>query len=160
MRPGLKQRVTFTLLAAALVFYFVLAGERGWILIRDGRPLTVLFGVAVLVMPILGAWFLWRTIRFGLRSQQLARQLEHEGGLPVDELRRSASGRVVRDSADAVFVRRKAEAEAAPDEWRAWFRLAIAYSDARDTPRARRAMQHAIRLHAQHDVSSTARAQH
>ncbi|GAI68365.1 unnamed protein product, partial [marine sediment metagenome] len=39
------------------------------------------------------------------------------------------------------------ETEVAPDDWRNWFRLAVAYFDARDTPRARKAMQRAIRLH-------------
>ena len=52
-----------------------------------------------------------------------------------------------RDSADEVFAKRKAETEDAPDDWRNWFRLAVAYHDARDTPRARKAMQRAIALH-------------
>ncbi|MFD8946984.1 hypothetical protein ACFV00_34175, partial [Streptomyces californicus] len=56
-------------------------------------------------------------------------------------------GRLARHAADAVFARRREEAEDAPDDWRAWFRLAVAYQDARDTPRARKAMQRAIALH-------------
>ena len=81
------------------------------------------------------------------RSGALARELEAEGALPVDELRRSEGGRIDRDSADAVFARRQAETEAAPEDWRSWFRLAVAYADAKDTPRARKAMQRAIKLH-------------
>ncbi len=46
-----------------------------------------------------------------------------------------------------MFARRKAEAEAAPGDWRVFFRLAVAYADAGDVPRARRTMQHAIKLH-------------
>ena len=65
----------------------------------------------------------------------------------MDELARTPSGRIDRDSADAVFAKRQAETEAAPDDWRNWFRLAVAYFDARDTPRARKAMQRAIALH-------------
>ncbi|OIV36402.1 hypothetical protein BIV57_16490 [Mangrovactinospora gilvigrisea] len=142
----MKQRITFAVLSLALVFYFVLAGDRGVVLIRDGRPVVVAFGVAVLILPVIGAWFLWRVVDFGFRSEALARELEAEGGLPVDELRRTPAGRIDRGSADEVFAKRKAEAEAAPEDWRNWFRLAIAYNDARDTPRARKAMQHAIRL--------------
>lgn len=146
-KGGAKGRTTFVVMAVALVFYFVLAGSRGVILIRDGRPVTVLFGAAVLVLPLIGCWFLWRAYRFVRRSQELADELEAEGGLPPDELERTPSGRIVRESADAVFARYKAEAEAAPQDWRSWFRLAVAYHDARDTPRARKAMQHAITLH-------------
>ncbi|NEE33487.1 tetratricopeptide repeat protein, partial [Streptomyces sp. SID7982] len=50
-------------------------------------------------------------------------------------------------AADAVFTKRREETEDAPDDWRTWFRLAVAYQDARDTPRARKAMQRAIALH-------------
>ncbi|WP_461012247.1 hypothetical protein [Streptomyces capparidis] len=133
-------------MSVALVFYFVLAGSRGVILVRDGRPVTVLFGLAVFVLPLIGCWFLWRAYQFVRRSQQLADELEAEGGLPPDELRRTPGGRIDRASADEVFARYKAECEASPGDWRCWFRLAVAYHDARDTPRARKAMQRAIAL--------------
>nr|WP_206324129.1 hypothetical protein [Streptomyces sp. HNM0574] len=134
-------------MAAVLVVYFFLVGSRGVLLIRQGTPVTVAFGVAVLALPVIGVWFLWRTTEFARNANRLARELEAEGGLPVDELKRTAAGRIDRDSADEVFARRQAETEAAPDDWRSWFRLAVAYHDARDTPRARKAMQRAITLH-------------
>lgn len=140
-------KLSYTASALALVFYFVLVGDRGVLLISDGRPVTVAFGIAVLVLPLIGAWFLWHTTQFARHAGRLGRELEAEGGLPVDELVRTPSGRIDRASADAVFARRRAETEAAPDDWRTWFRLAIAYFDARDTPRARKAMQRAIALH-------------
>lgn len=142
----MRAKVTYAVLSAVLVAYLFLAGTRGWFLLREGTPLTVAFGLAVLVLPALGIWFLWRTTLFARAADALARELDAEGGLPPDELKRTPSGRIDRESADAVFARRKAEAEAAPDDWRAWFRLAVAYRDARDTPRARRAMQRAITL--------------
>jgi hypothetical protein len=142
----MRAKVTYFVLAAVLVVYFVLVGSRGVWLIEDGRPVTVVFGVAVLVLPLIGMWFLIRTTQFARDADCLAKELEAEGGLPADELVRTPSGRVDRDSADAVFARRKAETEAAPDDWRTWFRLAVAYHDARDTPRARKAMQRAIAL--------------
>jgi hypothetical protein len=143
----MRARVTYFVLAAVLIVYVVLVGSRGVWLIEDGRPVTVVLGAAVLVLPLIGLWFLIRTTRFARDANRLARKLEAEGGLPVDELVRTPDGRVDRDSADAVFARRQAETEAAPDDWRSWFRLAVAYHDARDTPRARRAMQRAIALH-------------
>ncbi|MFC0598626.1 tetratricopeptide repeat protein [Streptomyces palmae] len=151
----MRAKITYFVLAAVLVVYFVLVGSRGVLLIRQGSVVTVAYGVAVLVMPFIGAWFLWQTTRFARDANRLARELEAEGGLPVDELVRTPGGRIDRDSADAVFARRRAEAEAAPDDWRSWFRLAVAYHDARDTPRARKAMQRAIALHDQRAVRSS-----
>ncbi|WP_329270162.1 hypothetical protein [Streptomyces sp. NBC_01451] len=144
----MRAKLSYALTAAVLVFYFVLVGSRGVMLIQTGTLLTVTFGVAVLVLPGIGVWFLWKNTQFVRAANRLAAELEAEGGLPVDELRRTPSGRVDRDSADEVFARRKAETESAPDDWRNWFRLAVAYHDARDTPRARKAMQRAIALHA------------
>jgi hypothetical protein len=140
-------KITYAVTSAALVGYAVLAGGRGLLLIRHGTLLTVLLGSAVLVLPVIGLWFLWRTTRFAWRAGRLAAQLAAEGGLPEDEVVRLPSGRADRASADTVFRRRKAETEDAPDDWRCWFRLAVAYRDARDTPRARRAIQRAIALH-------------
>lgn len=142
----MRAKITYFVLAAVLVVYFVLAGARGVWLIQDGRPVTVVLGAAVLVLPLVGVWFLVRTTQFARTADRLARELEAEGGLPEDELVRTPSGRVDRASADAVFAKRKAETEAAPEDWRTWFRLAVAYHDARDTPRARKAMQRAIAL--------------
>jgi cytochrome c-type biogenesis protein CcmH/NrfG len=143
----MRAKISYVITAAVLVFYFALVGSRGVMLIETGTPLTVALGVAVLVLPVIGLWFLWKSTQFVRRANQLAAELDAEGGLPVDELRRTPSGRIDRDSADEVFARRKAETEAAPDDWRSWFRLAVAYHDARDTPRARKAMQRAIALH-------------
>ncbi|MFD6293083.1 hypothetical protein [Streptomyces sp. NPDC060205] len=140
-------KITYAVTAAVLVVYFVLVGSRGVMLIQHGTLLTVTFGVAVLILPVIGVWFLWKNTRFVQRANRLATELDAEGGLPVDELARTPAGRIDRDSADEVFARRKAETEDAPDDWRSWFRLAVAYHDARDTPRARKAMQHAIALH-------------
>ncbi|MFG3156151.1 hypothetical protein ACGF7W_29395 [Streptomyces sp. NPDC048219] len=143
----MRAKISYVITAAVLVFYFALVGSRGVMLIDAGTPLTVTLGLAVLVLPVIGLWFLWKNTQFVRRANQLAAELDAEGGLPVDELKRTPSGRIDRDSADEVFARRKAETEAAPDDWRSWFRLAVAYQDARDTPRARKAMQRAIALH-------------
>ncbi|MFE1578467.1 tetratricopeptide repeat protein [Streptomyces fradiae] len=147
-------RIMYFVTAAFLVVWFVLVGGRGVALIRQGTAVTVVLGAAALVLPAIGVWFLWMNTRFVTRANRLAGELEAEGGLPVDELRRTPDGRIDRDSADEVFARRRAETEAAPDDWRCWFRLAVAYRDARDTPRARKAMQRAIALHDKRPAAS------
>ncbi|MEZ0095388.1 hypothetical protein [Streptacidiphilus sp. EB129] len=140
-------RVTYVVVSAALLVGFLVIVVTGGQLMATGNALAIGIGVCAEVLVALGLWFLWKTYRFGRRSGQLARELEAEGSLPVDNLKRSAGGRIDRDSADAVFARRQVETEAAPEDWRGWFRLAVAYADARDTPRARKAMQRAIQLH-------------
>ncbi|GGQ32586.1 hypothetical protein [Streptomyces roseolilacinus] len=147
-------KITYFVMAAFLAVWFVLVGGRGVALIQQGTAVTVTLGLAALVLPAIGVWFLWMNTRFVTRANRLAAELEAEGGLPVDELRRTPDGRIDRDSADEVFARRRAETEDAPDDWRCWFRLAVAYRDAHDTPRARKAMQRAIALHDRRPLAS------
>ena len=47
---------------------------------------------------------------------------------------------------DEIFEVRRREVEAAPQDWRAWWRLASAYGEARDPRRGRRAMRKAVDL--------------
>ncbi|MFD7900469.1 hypothetical protein [Streptomyces sp. NPDC059743] len=143
----MRAKIAYCVTAAVLVVYFVLVGSRGVLLIQQGTVITVALGAAVLVLPVIGVWFLWKNTQFVSRANRLAAELDAEGGLPLDELVRTAGGRIDRESADAVFAERRAQTEDSPDDWRCWFRLAVAYHDARDTPRARKAMQRAIALH-------------
>lgn len=143
----MRAKVGYALLSGALVVYLVLVGQRGVVLLRQGSWVAGLLGTAVLVLPLLGAWFLWQNTRFVRSAHRLARELAAEGGLPPDDLARTPGGRIDPAAAHAAFAERRAETEAHPDDWRCWFRLAVAYHDARDVPRARKAMQHAIALH-------------
>jgi Flp pilus assembly protein TadD len=140
-------RRTALLLVGVLVVYLVLVGWRGVLLVRTGDPVAVTLGLAVLVLPAVAAVVVAREVRFGVATQRMARELDAAGGLPVDDLPRRPSGRVVREAADASFAGRRAEVEAAPEDWRAWYRLAVAYDDAGDRRRARDAMRYAARLH-------------
>ncbi|MFG3348469.1 hypothetical protein ACGF1Z_25850 [Streptomyces sp. NPDC048018] len=140
-------KITYVFLSTVLVLVFGVVGMEGILLLLTGEPAAMGMGAVAFLLPLVGGWFLWKNTRFARRANRLAAELEAEGGLPVDELRRTEGGRIDRDSADEVFARRKAETEDSPDDWRCWFRLAVAYHDARDTPRARKAMQRAITLH-------------
>ncbi|GAA1653702.1 hypothetical protein GCM10009744_52300 [Kribbella alba] len=134
-------------IAVVFIAYAVLLGWRGILLIGTGDPVAVVLGVAVLVIPVLGACLVWREFRFGHRTEALARELEEAGGLPVDDLPRRPSGRIDRGAADAAFTKYKEEAEAAPDDWKVWFRLSTAYDAAGDRKRARSSMRTAIAHH-------------
>lgn len=129
-----------------LVFYLVVSFQRSVLLLGDSNLTAKAIGAAYLVLPVIGAWALIRELLFGARTEQMAKVLEAEGGLPVDELPRTPGGRIVRAAADAEFEKYRAEAEAAPDDWRSWFRLSCAYDAAGDRKRARASMRDAVRL--------------
>ena len=120
-------------------------------LLATGDPVQVGVGVGVLLLVAVGVVLVAGEVRLGAASARLARRLEAEGGLPYDPpgVTRLASGRLDKDDADAVFAQRKAEVEAAPEDWRGWWRLAAAYGDARDPRRGRRAMRRAVSLERQ-----------
>jgi hypothetical protein len=144
-RPSLSlgSRHLVGLLVVVSAFYLVLIADRGLLLVRDGRPVAVLLGIGVLLLPVVGVVVLWREVRFGRDAQRLTRLLEAQGRLP------DALGRDVDDAvADEVFAARRTEVEGVPEDWGAWARLSLAYADARDLPRARRAMRHAVVLEA------------
>ncbi|RAE30016.1 hypothetical protein DN524_32725, partial [Burkholderia multivorans] len=106
-----------------LAFYFVIMGQRAWILICEPDLVPKLMGVSLFVLPVVGAWALIMELLFGARMEKLARILEAEGGLPVDDLPRTPGGRIVQEAADEAFAQYQSEAEAAPEDWRSWFRL-------------------------------------
>ncbi len=142
----MRTKVTVAVLAVVLLFYAVLIGWKGVMLLGSGSLVGVLLGLALLVLPVLGVLLAWREIEFGRRTSRLAVVLEAEGGLPVDDLPRRPSGRVDRAAADESFAMMRAQTEAAPEDWRAWYRLALAYDAAGDRTRARAAARHAITL--------------
>ncbi|WP_240629903.1 hypothetical protein [Specibacter cremeus] len=124
----------------------VVMWQRSVVLMADPNPVAKALGAAYLVIPFVVAWALVREVTFGARTERMARILDAEGGLPVDELPRTPGGRIVRAAADAEFEKYKLAAEAAPDDWRSWFRLSCAYDASGDRTRARRAMRDAIAL--------------
>ena len=133
------------LMAVLLALYIALVGWRAVLFIQTGEPAAVGIGIALLVLPVVAAWALWREIAFGVRSQALMRRLEAEGGLDLD-LPVTPSGRPERAGADAAFPAFREAAEAEPDSWRAWLRLGLAYDAAGDRRRARSAVRRAITL--------------
>ncbi|WP_438856340.1 hypothetical protein [Agromyces sp. M3QZ16-3] len=132
-------------MAVLLVLYVALVGWRAVQFVLTGEPVAVAMGVALIVLPIVAVWAIWRELAFGIRSQRLVERLESEGaldlGIPV-----RPSGRPERAEADAAFPEFRAAVEADPDSWRAWLRLGLAYDAAGDRRRARRSVRRAIEL--------------
>lgn len=132
-------------LVVALIVYFVMLGQRGIDLISDGSVAGIGLGIGVLILPVIGAWLIYSTLRAGLEHQRLARAISEEGReLDVSALPRRASGRIERDAADELFAQVKQEWEADPTDWRNTYRIARAYDYAGDRGRARAMMKRAV----------------
>lgn len=136
----------FTVVVMALVSSAM--AVTGVSLVASGDPVQAGVGVGVLLLVFVGVVLVIGEVRLGAASQRLAERLAAEGGLPYDVpgVTRRASGRLDKDVADGVFEVRRREVEAAPHDWRAWWRLAAAYGEARDPRRGRRAMRKAVDL--------------
>ena len=117
-------------------------------LLATGDLVQVGVGIGVLLLVVVGVALVAGEVKLGADSARLARRLEAEGGLPFDppEVARLPSGRLEKADADRVFDQRRSEVEQQPDDWRAWWRLAAAYGDARDNRRGRRALRRAVVL--------------
>ena len=143
---SVRLRVILVLVVGLLTFYLVTLGWRAVVLISDGGGVAVALGVALLTIVGVGVWAAAAEIRFGVATARLGKLLDGHDGIERGEIPRTPSGRVDRAAADAVFERYRAAAAAAPDDWRAWYRLSLAYDLAGDRRRARGAARTAVRL--------------
>ena len=142
----MRTRVAVVVMAALLVLYLVFALRYGLVLIGVGQPVAIGLGVGMLVLPLLALGLTAAEVVFAIRAEALGRRLEKEGGLPTEELPLTASGRIERAAADELFPSYRAAVEADPENWRTWYRLALAYDAAGDRRRARWATRTAIRV--------------
>ncbi len=142
----MKGKIAAWVMGILLTLYLVLVANRALSLMVSGDAVGVVMGVALFVLPVIGAWALGREFLFGASAERLVRLLADEGALPGEDLPRRASGRPIRGAADQAFPAYRDEAEASPTSWRAWFRLGLAYDASGDRRRARHAIRHAIEL--------------
>lgn len=142
----MTSRIGAIVMAALLVLYIVAVTQFALTLIGTGDAIVTAIGVALLVFPLVGAWYIVAEFVFVLRGERLVKRLGAEGGLPVDDLPRLPSGRIDAEAADLQFPKYKEAVEAAPDSWRDWLRLGLAYDASGDRGRARWATRRAIAL--------------
>lgn len=142
----MSARIGVAVMAAALLLYIVLVGQRAVLLLTSGDGVAIAMGAALVVLPLLAMWGLGRELWFGVRAQRLGERLAAEGALPNESVAVRPSGRVLREDADALFPSYRAAVEQHPEDWRGWYRLGLAYDAAGDRRRAREAVRTAIRL--------------
>ena len=147
MTKATKVVAIIAVMVLILGFYFFLLGQRGVTLIQNGGVASIALGIGVILLPIVGLWIVWATLKAGFDHQRLASRIREEGlELDVDDLPRRPSGRIERDAADDLFQQIKTEWEEDPDNWRNSYRLARAYDYAGDRGRARETMKRAVAL--------------
>ncbi|MEY2635117.1 MAG: hypothetical protein RIS75_1057 [Actinomycetota bacterium] len=142
----MRIRIAVAAITLAAFCYLALSVVRIQQFLESASFIGIVISVAIAAVVIISALLIAREIRFGISMSQMAHVLEAEQGLLPDDLPKTAAGRVDKDAADAQFESLKAEVESHPDSWRAWYRVAIGYDDARDRTRARGAMRTAEKL--------------
>ncbi len=140
------------IMSILLVLYFYYAGLRAVALFQTGTPITIAFGVGLLVLPLLGVWALVRELKFGRDATKLVDELDRLDRVPIEEIATMPSGKPVREEADLVFDKYRDEVEANEGSWEAWARLGIMYDACGDRTRGRKALRTAIALRKQRTV--------
>lgn len=131
---------------AIVALYFALVAGRALVFVTTGDPVAVGLGVALFVLPAVGAWWMVNEWRLGMAVQRMASRLEDEGRLPVQDGEHDAHGRLTEAARDAAFEAARRHVEQAPDDWAAWFHVAYAYDAVKDRSMARKSLRHAASL--------------
>ena len=110
-------------------------GWIAWGFVRAGSAVGYGLALGIAILLLLTIWVTWREMLFGMGSGRLARLYE-----PPAE----ADGEDPRAEFESA---RTTLQEGAENDWRAWFRLALAYDALRDRKGARMATRRAIAAH-------------
>lgn len=142
----MKQKIGVVAICLLMLVLVILLVSSAIGFMMGDELISVLIGIAVLVVTVIGVGTIARELQFGWQTEKLAKLMAAEDMLPEDDLPRTAGGRIQRDAADAQFEVFKAETEAAPEDWRSWFRLSLGYDASGDRKRARSTMRRSIKM--------------
>jgi len=137
-------KIGAVVMSALVIMYIALLGQQGYLFFIQENPVAKSMGVAILVLPLVGFWGIFRELRFGLAVEKLGKILDAEKGWPIFEFSLKPSGRAVKAEALLEFEKYREEANADPENWRKWFALGLIYDACGDRKRARMAMRKAI----------------
>jgi hypothetical protein len=142
----MKNRVGALVMIGLLALYLVLVTQYAVLFIEQPSGISKAIGIALAVMPAIGVWIIVSELVFAVRADRLIARLASAGELPVDDLPKLPSGRPDPKAADEEFPKYQEAVERNPIDWKAWFRLGLAYEASGDRRRARWATRRAIRL--------------
>jgi len=133
-------------MSSIVALYFALVAARAFAFIATDDPLAKGMGIALLVLPLIGAWWLFHEWSLGTAVQRMADVLEREGRLPIHDGDQDSRGRLTGEAQGAVFEVARRGVELRPDDWASWFHVAYAYEAAHDRSMARKSLRHAASL--------------
>jgi hypothetical protein len=129
-----------------LAIYLGLVAQRALAMLGSEALVAKAMGLALLVLPAIGVWYVAQEWKLGSAVQRMASRLEYEGRLPVFEGEALPSGRLPEEAAAQAVELATREVEMAPQDWVAWFHIAWAYDAAGDRRQARKCLRYAAEL--------------
>lgn len=126
------------ILTAILLVYLGFTVLRGLDFLKVDDPAVQVLGIAVLILPILGAILIYREIKFGKLSYLMGQTISDDY-LPTNDL----SDEQKREYLDRAIERAKAQMES----WQAWYSVALAYDLLKERKLAREAMKYSVELY-------------
>jgi len=125
-------------LSCVLGVYVFFAASRGIVLLKTGNGPVQLLGVSILALTFLGAYLVYRELRFGFKTAELGRVI-NEVELPTKGMD--------TDALDTYLEQAIKKAQAQPEDWTVWYCVALGYHLQTDRKLARESMRYAIELY-------------
>lgn len=125
-------------LSCVLGVYVLFAASRGIVLIKTGNGPVQVLGLAIIALTLLGAYLVYRELRFGFKTAELGRAID-EVELPTKSMD--------TDALDTYLEQAIKSAQAEPENWTVWYCVALGYHLQTDRKLAREAMRYAIELY-------------
>ncbi|MGO1225451.1 MAG: hypothetical protein ACTMII_01165 [Brachybacterium sp.] len=140
----MREKIFVAVLVLITAAYAWGLGWIAWGFVRAGSAVGYGLALGIGILLLLTIWVTWREMLFGMGAGRLARSYE-----PPAE----ADGDDPRAEFEAA---RTALQDGDEQDWRAWFRLALAYDAMRDRKGARMATRRAIDEHRRRPQSTIA----
>jgi hypothetical protein len=125
-------------LSAVLGVYVFFAASRGFVLLKSNSGPVQVLGLAIIALTGLGAYLVYRELRFGFKTAELGRVID-EVELPTRSMDSEAL--------DSYLELAIEKAQAQPQEWTVWYCVALGYHLHSDRKLARESMRYAVELY-------------
>ena len=126
------------ILTAILLVYLGFTVLRGLDFLKVDDPAVQALGIAVLILPILGAILVYREIKFGKLSYLMGQTISDDY-LPTNDL----TDEQKREYLDRAIEQAKTQMQS----WQAWYSVALAYDLLKERKLAREAMKYSVELY-------------
>ena len=130
-------------LAAILGVYIAFTVSRGLSFLSQPEMAVKVLGISVIVVACLGVYVIAREILFGQRVARMTKEVNFDG--------KPAQGDVLdTQQCEQLFELAATDVANRPQDWQAWYHLAVAYEINRDRKRARESMRTALSHYLNH----------